>query len=102
MSLDFALRFGGQDIFCRNITHNCNKHAKLSGCYEELWGSHGKSATEILPALRKALIWCESNMEALSAADDPTWGRAADFIDFLSDVTQKCTIYSYCIVSIRK
>jgi hypothetical protein len=76
VSLDIYLEQPGiVTVFDTNYTHNVTPMWRKAGCYDALYMSEGKSAAEVLPALRAALYAMQSDSDGYRALDAPNkWG----------------------------
>ena len=94
MSLDIHLQHPddpSEESYSANITHNLAPMWREAGCYEALYESAGKTAAEILPALRRALVELSTQPSKYKALDSPNgWGKWRDALPWLAELTEAC------------
>lgn len=101
MSLDVYLYlddpFGGRSLsYTTNITHNLGKMAEAAHLYKYLWHPETNGITcardLIKPLLRGYchLITRKDEMEKLNAPNG--WGTYENFLPFVSDYLEQCTL----------
>ena len=60
-----------EESFWRNITHNVAVMWRVAGCYDALYNSHGKKASEIIQSLTDALKDMTGNKKKYMAMNPP-------------------------------
>lgn len=92
MSLDFSLyEVKPCEVFTRNITHNLTTMAEEAGLYTVLWHSGGKTATDIIPALKDGLDDLKTRPDFYRQFNAPNgWGKYENFVDFVAGVLAAC------------
>ena len=94
MSLDINLECEhcGCDIgMSQNITHNLTPLWRALGVYDALYESHGKHASDYLPALRAGLAMFEADFDSFIIYDSPNgWGLARHALPWLREWVERC------------
>ena len=100
MSLDIYLEMkvdtGGNEPYelelaWKNITHNVSPMWSKAGCYEALYESHGKPASEYIEVLRAAVADMEAKPDEYKALDASNgWGRYIHALPWLQEWLEAC------------
>jgi hypothetical protein len=98
VSLDFDLVIDacphclrGDERIEFNMTHNVSPMWRIAGCYEALYESEGKKASDVLPALLVAADHMEANAEQHLLLNPPNrWGSYDGALSWLRKVITAC------------
>ena len=75
------------DLYSANITYNVNPMWREAGVFEALMESDGKTAEEVLPALRRGVADMAAHPAKYKAMDSPNgWGTYADALPWLNEL----------------
>lgn len=71
----------------KNITHNLIEMFEAAGIYDALYMSEGKTASNVLPKLKSALIDMKARPEFYKQFDSPNgWGLYVNAVPWLEDL----------------
>lgn len=92
MSLDFSIvAIAGTNVMDLNITHNIANMWREAGCYDALYNSEGKKASEIVETLRKAVVDMQVFPEKYKNLNSPNgWGTYENALPFLRKILRAC------------
>jgi hypothetical protein len=95
MSLDFSLeRVQPVEIFSANQTHNVSNMWTLAGIYDDLYGSEGMKASDVLTRLQKAYKDMKARPSKYKKLNPENgWGSYETALSFLHDVIEACELY---------
>lgn len=108
MSLDIwgKVSTGGPEpveIWSFNITHNLSQMWTWAGCYDALYESYDKRASEILPILKAALKKLKAHPEeAKRFSASNGWGTYEQAVPWLERVIATMTRHPDTIVGLSK
>lgn len=108
MSLDIwgSINTGGDatvEVWSFNITHNLSKMWDWAGCGDALYDSYDKRASDILPALEKALAKLKAEPNVGRKYDAPNgWGTYEQAVPWLEGVIEACRKHPATVIGISK
>lgn len=93
----------GEEVFCKNITHNLSKMATEAGFGEQLWHPERTDivyASQLGFHIEKGIAELESNPEKYRQfIASNGWGTYEEFVPWLKELLQACKDYPDAVVS---
>jgi hypothetical protein len=104
MSLSLYLEVPGMvEVASANFTHNTTPMWRKAGCYDALYNSQGKKASEVVGALRQARDAMLAHPEVYRALDPPNgWGKFDDAYPWLCEVVEHFTAHPDAIIRVSR
>lgn len=108
MSLDIwgSISTGGEatvEVWSFNITHNLNRMWQWAGCYDALYNSEGRTARDVLPALRDALESLRTRPEeARIYSASNGWGTYDQAVPWLERVIEACEKHPATVIGVSR
>ena len=92
-----------QDVFGINITHNLNKMWEKAGCYNALYLSENKCASEIISSLKSAFLTMKENPQFYTLLEsDNKWGTYQTALNSLNEIIEACELNLHSLIKISK